>query len=115
MHVAAVSPQVVRPEDMPEEVVNKEREIIRAQPDMEGKPAEIVEKMMVGRINKFLKESSLLEQPFVKDPELTIGKLVKNAGAEVISFVRYEVGEGIERKQEDFAAEVAAQVAASKS
>lgn len=115
MHVAAVNPQVVRPDDMPEEVVNKEREIIRAQPDMEGKPAEIVEKMMVGRINKFLKESSLLEQPFVKDPELTVGKLVKNAGAEVISFVRYEVGEGIERKQEDFAAEVAAQVAASKS
>lgn len=115
MHVAAVNPQVVRPEDMPEEVVNKEREIIKAQPDMEGKPAEIVEKMMVGRINKFLKESSLLEQPFVKDPELTVGKLVKNAGAEVISFVRYEVGEGIERKQEDFAAEVAAQVAASKS
>lgn len=115
MHVAAVNPQVVRPDDMPEDVVNKEREIIRAQPDMEGKPAEIVEKMMVGRINKFLKESSLLEQPFVKDPELTVGKLVKNAGAEVISFVRYEVGEGIERKQEDFAAEVAAQVAASKS
>ncbi len=115
MHVAAVNPQVVRPEDMPEEVVNKEREIIKAQPDMEGKPAEIVEKMMIGRINKFLKESSLLEQPFVKDPEITVGKLVKNAGADVVSFVRYEVGEGIERKQEDFAAEVAAQVAASKS
>lgn len=115
MHVAAVNPQVVRPEDMPEELVNKEKEIIKAQPDMEGKPEEIIEKMMVGRVKKFLKEVSLLEQPFVKDQEITVGKLVEKAGAQVVSFVRFEVGEGIEKKEENFAAEVAAQVAASRS
>src|SRR5690625_6669309 len=70
MHVAAVNPQVVKPEDMPAELVEKEQDIIKAQPDMAGKPAEIVEKMMQGRINKYLKENSLLEQPFVKNPEL---------------------------------------------
>jgi len=115
MHVAAVNPQVVKPEEMSEELVNKEKEIIRAQPDMEGKPEEIVEKMMVGRINKFLKEASLVEQAFVKDPEITVGKLVAKAGGEVVSFTRFEVGEGIEKKEEDFAAEVAAQVAANRS
>ncbi len=110
MHVAAVNPQVVRPEDMPEDIVTQEKNIIKAQPDMEGKPEAIVEKMMVGRINKFLKENSLLEQAFVKDPEITIANLAKNAGAEVVSFVRYEVGEGIEKEEVDFAAEVAAQL-----
>ncbi|MDO3382240.1 translation elongation factor Ts [Gilvimarinus algae] len=114
MHIAAVNPQVVKPEDMPADVVEKEKEIIRAQPDMEGKPAEIVEKMMGGRINKFLKEGSLIEQPFVKNPEVTVGKLAKDAGASVESFTRFEVGEGIEKEETDFAAEVAAQVAASK-
>jgi elongation factor Ts len=114
MHVAASNPQVVSPADMPAELVEKEKEIIRAQPDMEGKPAEIVEKMTMGRISKFLKESSLLEQPFVKDPEVTVGTLVKKAGATVVRFVRYEVGEGIEKVETDFAAEVAAQVQASK-
>ncbi len=115
MHIAAVNPQVVNGDDMPKELVEKEKDIIKAQPDMEGKPAEIVEKMMGGRIKKFLKENSLVEQPFVKNPELTIGQLAKQAGAEVVSFVRFEVGEGIEKKEEDFAAEVAAQVAASKA
>ncbi|WGO99938.1 translation elongation factor Ts [Saccharophagus degradans] len=115
MHVAAVNPQVVNSADMPAEVVEKEKEIIKAQPDMEGKPAEIVDKMMVGRINKFLKENSLVDQPFVKKPEVTVGKLAKDAGAEVVGFVRFEVGEGIEKVEEDFAAEVAAQVAASKA
>lgn len=115
MHVAAVNPQVVNPSDMSEELVNKEKDIIKAQPDMEGKPEAIVEKMMVGRINKFLKENSLVGQAFVKDPELTIAQLVKDAGGEVSSFVRLEVGEGIEKVEEDFAAEVAAQIAASKS
>jgi elongation factor Ts len=114
MHVAAVNPQVVNPEDMPEELLNKEKEIIKAQPDMEGKPDEIVEKMMGGRIKKFLKENSLVEQPFVKDPETTVGKLAKADGAVVKTFVRYEVGEGIEVESVDFAAEVAAQVEASK-
>ncbi|QIL88733.1 translation elongation factor Ts [Microbulbifer harenosus] len=113
MHVAAVNPQVVKPEDMSPEVVEKEKEIIRAQPDMEGKPAEIVEKMMGGRINKFLKENSLVEQPFVKNPDVTVGKLAKDAGADVLGFVRFEVGEGIEKEVVDFAAEVAAQVKSS--
>lgn len=114
MHIAAVNPQVIKPEDMPSEVVEKEKEIIKAQPDMEGKPAEIVEKMMVGRINKFLKEGSLIEQPFVKDPEIKVGKLVADAGASISSFVRFGVGEGIEKESVDFADEVAAQVRASK-
>jgi len=115
MHVTAVNPQVVNSEQMPEELVNKEKDIIKAQPDMAGKPDAIIEKMMTGRIQKFLKENSLVEQPFVKDPELSIGKLAAGAGATVASFVRYEVGEGIEVEEADFAAEVAAQVAASKS
>ncbi|WP_111640322.1 translation elongation factor Ts [Marinimicrobium alkaliphilum] len=114
MHVAAVSPQVVKPEDMPQDVVEKEKEIIKAQPDMEGKPAEIVDKMIGGRIKKFLKENSLIEQPFVKNPEISVGQLVKDAGASVESFIRFEVGEGIEKESVDFAAEVAAQVQASK-
>lgn len=115
MHVAAVNPQVVRPDEMPAEIVEKEKDIIKSQPDMEGKPAEIVEKMVQGRITKYLKEVSLLEQAFVKDPEITVGTLAKNAGAEVVSFVRFEVGEGIEIEEADFAAEVAAQVEASKN
>ncbi|WP_237065644.1 translation elongation factor Ts [Microbulbifer guangxiensis] len=113
MHVAANNPQVNKPEDMPADVLEKEKEIIKAQPDMEGKPAEIVEKMMGGRINKFLKENSLVEQPFVKNPDVTVGKLVKEAGADVATFVRFEVGEGIEKEEVDFAAEVAAQVKGS--
>ena len=110
MHVTAVNPRVLAPTDMPAEVVDAEKEIIKAQPDMEGKPAEIVEKMMGGRIQKFLKENSLLEQPFVKNPELTIAKLAKQAGAEVVGFVRIEVGDGIEKDETGFAAEVAAQL-----
>ena len=115
MHIAAVNPQVVSPDDMPAEQVEKEKEIIKAQPDMEGKPAEIVEKMMGGRIKKFLKENSLLEQPFVKNPDVSIGQLAKDGGAAVQAFVRFEVGEGIEVAESDFAAEVAAQIEASKS
>jgi elongation factor Ts len=110
MHVAAVNPRVVRAEEMSADLIEKEKEIIRAQPDMAGKPAEIVEKMMGGRIQKFLKENSLLDQPFVKNPEQTVAQLAKAAGAEVISFVRYEVGDGIEVEKVDFAAEVAAQL-----
>lgn len=114
MHVAAVNPQVVNPEQMPAELVEKEKDIIKSQPDMAGKPAEIVEKMVNGRIQKYLKEGSLTEQPFVKDPEITVGNFAKKAGATVVSFQRFEVGEGIERDTADFAAEVAAQVQASK-
>ena len=110
MHVAAVNPQVVSPADMPEEVVSKEREIYAAQAADSGKPAEIVEKMIDGRVRKFLAENSLTEQAFVKDSEQTVGKLVSAAGAEVLSFTRFEVGEGIEVEKVDFAAEVAAQL-----
>ena len=110
MHVTASNPRVVRGEDMPADVLEKEKEIIKAQPDMAGKPDEIVEKMMGGRIKKFLKENSLLDQPFVKNPDLTVGQLAKEGGAEVISFLRMEVGEGIEVEETDFAAEVAAQL-----
>jgi elongation factor Ts len=110
MHVAAVNPQVVKPEDMPQDVVEKEKEIYTAQALESGKPAEIVEKMIGGRIKKFLAENSLVDQPFVKDPDTTVGKLVSSAGASVASFARFEVGEGIEVEQVDFAAEVAAQL-----
>jgi elongation factor Ts len=110
MHVAAVNPQVVSPQDMSEEAVAKEREIFTAQAQDSGKPAEIIEKMIGGRLKKFLAENSLIEQAFVKDPEVTVGKLVSSAGAEVVSFERFEVGEGIEVETMDFAAEVAAQL-----
>ncbi|MDG2175226.1 MAG: translation elongation factor Ts [Gammaproteobacteria bacterium] len=110
MHVAAVSPMVVQAEDVPAEVLSKESEIYTAQAAESGKPADIVEKMVSGRLRKFVEEVSLMDQAFVKDPDVKIGKLVKDAGAEIISFIRYEVGEGIEKKKEDFAAEVAAQL-----
>jgi elongation factor Ts len=108
MHVAAVNPRIAKPEDMPAEELEQEKAIIKAQPDMAGKPAEIVEKMMGGRIKKYLAENSLIEQPFVKNPEQTVGQLVTAAGGELIGFCRVEVGEGIEREEVDFAAEVAA-------
>ena len=110
MHVAAVNPQVVQPSDMPAELVEKEKEIYTAQALDSGKPAEIVEKMIGGRIKKFLAENSLIDQAFVKDPDVTVGKLVSSAGAAVVSFSRFEVGEGIEVETVDFAAEVAAQL-----
>ena len=110
MHVAAINPQVVSPGDMPEEQVAKEREIYIAQAQDSGKPPEIVEKMVDGRVRKFLSENSLTEQAFVKDPDTTVGNLVGGAGAEVLGFTRFEVGEGIEVEKVDFAAEVAAQL-----
>jgi len=110
MHVAAVNPQVVSSADMPADVVAKEKEIFTAQAEKSGKPAEIIEKMIGGRIRKFLAENSLVDQAFVKDPDQTVGKLVSAAGAEVLAFTRYEVGEGIEVETMDFAAEVAAQL-----
>ncbi|MBV1788809.1 translation elongation factor Ts [Marinobacterium sp. D7] len=110
MHVAAVNPRVAKPEDMPQEELDREKEIIMAQPDMDGKPQEIKEKMAGGRLKKFLSENSLVEQPFVKNPEQTVGQLVKAAGADLVSFVRVEVGEGIEVEKKDFAAEVAEQL-----
>ena len=110
MHVAAVNPAVVAPADMPEEQLQKEREIYTAQAADSGKPPEIVEKMIEGRVRKYLAENSLTEQAFVKDPDTTVGKLVKAAGASIAGFTRFEVGEGIEVEKVDFAAEVAAQL-----
>jgi elongation factor Ts len=112
MHIAAVNPQVVRQDDMPAEVIAKEKEIYTAQAAESGKPADIVEKMVMGRVKKFLAENALLDQPFVKDPETTVGAFVKKANADVAEFVRFEVGEGIEKEEVDFAAEVAAAVQA---
>ncbi|AKX58857.1 elongation factor Ts [Thiopseudomonas alkaliphila] len=116
MHVAASNPQFLDPSQVSDEMIAKEKEIFMAlnADKIAGKPENIVENMVKGRINKFLAEGSLVEQPFVKDPEVTVGKLAANAGAEILSFVRYEVGEGIERAEEDFAAEVAAQLEAAK-
>ncbi|WP_205342490.1 translation elongation factor Ts [Denitrificimonas caeni] len=117
MHVAASSPQFLDPTQVSDEAVAKEKEIFLAlnEEKIKGKPDNIVENMIAGRIKKFLAEASLIEQPFVKNPEVTVGKLAQQAGATIVSFVRFEVGEGIDRGEEvDFAAEVAAQVAASK-
>lgn len=110
MHVAAVNPQVVSASDMPEALVAKEKEIFKAQAQESGKPDEIIEKMIGGRVKKFLAENSLMEQAFVKNPDVTVGQLVGDAGAEVVSFVRFEVGEGIQVDKVDFADEVAAQL-----
>ncbi|SDT93083.1 translation elongation factor Ts [Halopseudomonas salegens] len=116
MHVAASNPQFLDPSQVSEDAVAKEKEIfMQLNADkIKGKPPEIVEKMVSGRIQKFLAEGSLVEQAFVKDDSLKVGELAKKAGAEIVSFVRYEVGEGIEKAADDFAAEVAAQVAAAK-
>jgi elongation factor Ts len=111
MHIAAVNPMVVRAEDVPEDVLAKESEIYSAQARESGKPEEIIEKMIQGRLRKFIAEVTLLEQPFVKDPDTTIGALLKQSDADVVSFLRFEVGEGIEKEEDDFAAEVAAQLA----
>ncbi len=110
MHVAAVNPAVVSSDQMPADLIQAERDIFTAQAIESGKPPEIAAKMVEGRVSKFLKESSLVDQPFVKDPDTTVGKLVKAGGAEIVGYVRFEVGEGIEVEEVDFAAEVAAQV-----
>jgi len=114
MHVAASNPQFVKPSDVPAEVVEKEKEIQIEIAMQSGKPKEIAEKMVAGRMAKFTGEVSLTGQPFVKDPSIMVAELLKQKGADVINFTRIEVGEGIEKKEEDFAAEVAAQIAASK-
>jgi len=109
MHVAASKPMCVSGDQIPAEVLAKEREIVEAQAAQSGKPAEIVAKMVDGRLRKYAAEVSLLGQPFVKDPDQTVEKLVKAAGAKVERFVRLEVGEGIEKQKGDFVAEVMAQ------
>jgi len=113
MHVAASNPQAVSEDQVPNETLEKEKEVFMAQAQESGKPAEIIEKMIGGRMRKFLAEITLVGQPFVKDPDTTVGKLLDGASATVISFTRYEVGEGIEKKEENFAEEVMAQVKGS--
>lgn len=116
MHVAASNPQFLSGDQVSDEAIAKEKEIfLQLNADkIAGKPENIVENMVKGRIAKFLAEASLVEQPFVKNPDVKVGELAKKAGAEVVSFIRFEVGEGIEKAEVDFAAEVAAQVAASQ-
>jgi elongation factor Ts len=110
MHIAASRPMCVAEADVPPGVLEKEKEILSAQAASSGKPANIIEKMVEGRIRKYLGEITLLGQPFVKDPERTVGALLGSADAKVNGFVRFEVGEGLEKKQENFAEEVMAQV-----
>lgn len=110
MHIAASSPVAVSETEVPAEVLDKEREVFTAQAAESGKPPEIIEKMVSGRIRKYLAEITLVGQPFVKDPDTTVGKLLSGAGAEVVRFARFEVGEGVEKSETDFAGEVMAQV-----
>lgn len=110
MHVAAVNPKYISRNDVDEAEVNREREILKTQALGEGKPEHIVEKMVEGRLGKFFGEICLLEQEYVKDPDMKVEKYVKDNGATVNSFVRYEVGEGMEKREEDFAAEVQSQM-----
>jgi elongation factor Ts len=110
MHIAASNPLCIASADVPPEVVTKEREIYLAQAAESGKPQDIIEKMVEGRVRKFLGEVTLLGQPFVKDPDTLVEKLLQQQGAQVLQFRRLEVGEGIEKRQENFAEEVAAQV-----
>ena len=110
MHIAAMNPAVVGPDDAPQDMVAKEREIYAAQAAESGKPPEIVEKMVEGRVKKYLSEISLTEQAFVKDGDVKVGALLKKEGASISGFVRYEVGEGIEKEEVDFAAEVQQQL-----
>jgi len=110
MHVAAISPVCIDESGVPAETLEREKRIFTEQAQDSGKPAEIVEKMVTGRVAKFLKEITLVGQPFVKDPDVSVGKLLKGADATVASFVRFEVGEGIEKKEDNFVEEVMAQV-----
>ena len=110
MHIAASRPEYVSKDQVPAAAVAKEKEIFTEQASSSGKPAEIVEKMVMGRVNKYLNEITLLGQPFVKDPDTTVEKLLKSKGAVVKGFIRYEVGEGLEKRSDNFAAEVMATV-----
>lgn len=110
MHVAAMNPRYVKQEDVDPEEIKKEKEILTQEVINEGRPANIAEKIVAGRIKKFLTDICLVDQAFVKEPDKTVGQYVKENNGEVVTFVRLEVGEGIEKKQEDFAAEVAAQL-----
>lgn len=113
MHIAACKPLVIAPSDVPNDVIEKEKEIYLAQAEGSGKPQEIIEKMAAGRLKKFLDEISLLGQPFVKDPNMTVGDLLSKHRVKVLSFTRFEVGEGIEKEKEDFVEAVMSQVQGS--
>ena len=113
MHIAASKPICIDESGVSQDLIAKEKEIYTAQAQESGKPADIIEKMVMGRVQKYLKEVTLLGQPFVKDQDQTVDKLLKGAKAKVVSFVRYEVGEGLEKKSENFAEEVMAQVKGS--
>ncbi|MGD8556592.1 MAG: translation elongation factor Ts [Chromatiales bacterium] len=113
MHIAASNPLCVAESDVPADVIEKEREIYREEARQSGKPENILDKIIEGKMRKYLEGVTLLGQAFVKDPDTSVGKLLEKSGATVVSFRRFEVGEGIEKKQEDFAAEVMAQVEGS--
>ena len=115
MHVAASNPICIDREGIPEEMVSREKRIFKEQAASSGKPPEIVEKMIEGRMKKFFKEITLLGQTFIKNPDLSVNDLLNESNAEIISFKRYEVGEGIEKKEENFADEVMAQIKGSES
>ncbi|AKU27728.1 translation elongation factor Ts [Geobacillus stearothermophilus] len=110
MHIAALHPKYVSREDVPEEELNREREVLKQQALNEGKPENIVEKMVEGRLKKFYEDVCLLEQAFVKNPDVTVRQYVESNGATVKQFIRYEVGEGLEKRQDNFAEEVMSQV-----
>ena len=110
MHAAATDPMAISPSDIPEDVIEKEREIYKAQSEESGKPADIIEKMIEGKVRKFVSEVSLTEQDFVKDPGLKINDILKDNDASIIGFTRFEVGEGIEVERVDFASEVMSQI-----
>ena len=113
MHIAASKPICVSEDQVSAETIEKEKDIFRAQAAESGKPADIIEKMVAGRISKFFSEVTLLGQPFIKDDKLTVGKMVASKNNNVVRFARFEVGEGIEKKVENFAEEVMAQVRGS--
>ena len=113
MHIAASRPLFINEDQISQEILDKEKEIYAAQAQESGKPADIVEKMVEGRLKKFIKEITLLGQPFVKDPEKSIEKILKSSNAKVLSFIRYEVGEGIEKRADNFAEEVMSQAKGS--
>ena len=110
MHIAAMNPVSVKRDDVPTELVERESKVIKEQVMQEGKPEDIAEKMVTGRLNKFYKEVCLEEQPFIKENSLTVKQYVENAGGEIVSMVRFAVGEGIEKEEEDFAQEVMNQI-----
>ena len=109
MHIAASKPLYINEEEVPADILNKEKEILSKQAEQENKPSEIIEKIVQGRLNKYLKEITLLGQPFVKDSDMSVAKVLDKASASVLSFYRYEIGEGLEKKKDNFVEEVMAQ------